>query len=110
MARAAAAVAVLVLVIAAAVQAAPAAQKITSLPGLSTPINFTQYAGYINVDAKSNRNLFYWFVESQRNPAKDPLLLWMNGGPGARSPVPSMPSEPRSPAPLLSLCYRLHVL
>lgn len=59
MARAAAALAVLLLVVAAAVQAAPAAQKITSLPGLSTPINFTQYAGYINVDAKSNRNLFY---------------------------------------------------
>lgn len=69
--------------------AAPAANKITSLPGIGK-INFAQYSGYINVDAKSNRNLFYWFVESQRNPAKDPLLLWMNGGPGPSQKLASI--------------------
>ena len=29
--------------------------------------------------------LFFWFVESQGNPSKDPIALWNNGGPGASS-------------------------
>jgi len=57
--------------------------QITSLPGLNTPLNFTQYAGYIEV--APGRALFYWFVESQRDPATDKLVLWLNGGPGCSS-------------------------
>jgi hypothetical protein len=41
---------------------------------------FGMYAGYINVGKTNNRNLYYWFVESQGNPATDPVILWLNGG------------------------------
>jgi serine carboxypeptidase-like clade 2 len=59
--------------------------QITNLPGLSDSINFNQYAGYVTVDQSHGRKLFYWFVESQRNPASDKVVLWLNGGPGCSS-------------------------
>ncbi|KAL0487460.1 cathepsin A [Acrasis kona] len=58
---------------------------ITNLPGLSGKTNFNQYAGYIQSNSTHGRNLFYWFVESQSNPKNDPVVLWMNGGPGCSS-------------------------
>jgi carboxypeptidase C (cathepsin A) len=53
--------------------------KISSLPGAEGPIG-NQYSGYIEVDNSHGRKLHYWFVESQGNPATDPLILWLNGG------------------------------
>jgi len=61
------------------------AQQITSLPGLNFKPNFKQYSGYFLVNATSDRNLFYWFVESQNSPSTDPLLFWFQGGPGCSS-------------------------
>lgn len=37
-------------------------------------------AEYVKV--KDTRNMFYWFFESRSNPATDPVVLWMTGGPG----------------------------
>ncbi|CAI5454236.1 unnamed protein product [Caenorhabditis angaria] len=59
------------------------ADKIQNLPGLTFPINFNQYSGYLN--ASSTHKFFYWFVESQNDPANSPVLLWLNGGPGSSS-------------------------
>ncbi|GMT11981.1 hypothetical protein PFISCL1PPCAC_3278, partial [Pristionchus fissidentatus] len=56
------------------------ADKIYDLPGVTFELNFNQYAGYLN-GIKGNY-LHYWFVESQRNPDNDPLVLWLSGGPG----------------------------
>jgi len=59
--------------------------EIKDLPGLNSTINFKQYSGYLTVDAKNARRLFYWFVESQGTPSQDPVVLWLNGGPGCSS-------------------------
>ncbi|CAG9840829.1 unnamed protein product [Diabrotica balteata] len=43
------------------------------------------YAGYFRVDETYNSNLFFWFFPSQNDPTNDPVILWLQGGPGATS-------------------------
>jgi carboxypeptidase C (cathepsin A) len=76
----------LLLLLAAASNAQqPSDAKITNLPGANFTIPFSQYADFITVNASHGRRLFYWFVESQNDPANDPVILWLNGGPGCSS-------------------------
>lgn len=57
-----------------------AADKIEALPGQPDGIDFDQYGGYITVDEKNGRALFYYFVEAPQDASSKPLLLWLNGG------------------------------
>ncbi|KAF2029636.1 carboxypeptidase Y precursor [Setomelanomma holmii] len=43
-----------------------------------------QYTGWLDV---GNKHLFFWYFESQDKPSKDPLVLWLTGGPGGSSMI-----------------------
>ncbi|KAL2760470.1 hypothetical protein ACRALDRAFT_1078824 [Sodiomyces alcalophilus JCM 7366] len=47
------------------------------------------YSGHVTLSPTTNfpyeQNLFFWFFESRQDPKNDPLVLWINGGPGSPS-------------------------
>lgn len=43
----------------------------------------SQWTG--TIDVTDSHRLFYWFFDSRNDPANDPIIVWMNGGPGGSS-------------------------
>lgn len=43
------------------------------------------YAGYLTVNKEYNSNLFFWFFLAKYDPKHAPVVLWLQGGPGASS-------------------------
>ncbi|GFP85104.1 serine carboxypeptidase 1 [Phtheirospermum japonicum] len=64
---------------------APEAALVTTIPGFNGTLPSKHYSGYVTLDESHGKRLFYYFVESKRNSAKDPIVLWLNGGPGCSS-------------------------
>eukprot|EP01038_Epipyxis_sp_PR26KG_P013542 gene13542-18166_t len=62
------------------------ADQVISLPGADKlNIKFNQFSGYLSIpgtDGTLSKHMHYWFVESVKNPASDPVAFWTNGGPG----------------------------
>jgi serine carboxypeptidase-like clade 2 len=54
--------------------------RVLKLPGQNFDVNFAHYSGYVTVNEKYGRALFYWLVEAVEDPQSKPLLLWLNGG------------------------------
>lgn len=67
------------------VPAAPETALVTSLPGFNGAFPSKHYSGYVTVDENHGKSLFYYFVLSEGNPSMDPVVLWLNGGPGCSS-------------------------
>ena len=60
--------------------------KVTSLPDFDSKYKFPcMYSGFVEVDNETDSNLFYWFYRDEDLSTKSPLVLWVNGGPGASS-------------------------
>ncbi|KAK3011936.1 hypothetical protein RJ639_010514 [Escallonia herrerae] len=70
------------LLLFAVVDAVVSQSIIQTLPGYPGILPIKLETGYVSVGEVDEVQLFYYFVESERNPVKDPLVLWLTGGPG----------------------------
>ncbi|KAF4035508.1 Serine carboxypeptidase [Phytophthora infestans] len=62
------------------------AHRVGDLPGLKqTDVPFSHFAGQLHLSTPTEEKLFYWYAQSRRSPESDPIVLWLNGGPGCAS-------------------------
>jgi len=60
--------------------------EVLSLPGWDGSLPSRHYSGFVrSPESLRDASFFYYLVESEGQPDTDPLVVWMNGGPGASS-------------------------
>ena len=52
---------------------------------LQPEYSYLSYSGYLTVNKTCNSNLFFWFFPSQNGDLDSPVVVWLQGGPGASS-------------------------
>jgi carboxypeptidase D len=58
--------------------------RVATVPGAPV-LTVAQYAGLLRADRGGDANIFYWLFESAESPGSDPIVIWLNGGPGCSS-------------------------
>jgi len=63
------------------------AQALTRVEGITgwDTTEHDMHSGFFTIDKKANSNTFFWFSEALDGNKDAPILLWLQGGPGASS-------------------------
>nr|CAD7409303.1 unnamed protein product [Timema poppensis] len=61
------------------------AKKASRVGVLEGAERIESYSGYITVNKSFNSNLFFWFFPAEINYNTAPVIVWLQGGPGASS-------------------------
>uniref|UniRef100_A0A146LT64 Carboxypeptidase n=2 Tax=Lygus hesperus TaxID=30085 RepID=A0A146LT64_LYGHE len=59
------------------------ARKMAKVPPLKGTID--SYSGFFTVNKQFNSNMFFWYFPAEKSPETAPVVLWLQGGPGASS-------------------------
>ncbi len=63
----------------------PTSGPVDRLPGYG-PVTERQLAGYLPVEDGGGAYIYFWYIESRAaDPSNDPIVIWLNGGPGSSS-------------------------